>query len=466
MKPPSHTKSSETHQKSCRALALHVLLNVDRQNVFADEAFHELAKNSHLSKEDVALAFGLVYGVLRHRGNLDWRLDQLTNRPLRGLPTVVVMILRLGAYQILQLDRVPDSAAVNESVQLAKRVKGRDWTGVVNGVLRNMIRQPEPPLPDPFDDPVQALAIRYSCPTWLVQRWIDRLGFQQAEHVCRQSMAIPPLTLRTNTLRCSREALIDRVQQEGLTPTRTEVSPFGLTVEKCGPLSTLRVLQEGYCYVEDEAAQLVPFLVDVQPGHRVLDACAAPGGKSTHMAALMNNQGELVAADRSSGRLQTLQENATRLGITNLHTLVTEWSKEVTSSSHVTSILEPGFDRILVDAPCSGLGVLRRHPEAKWQKSAQRLPHHQEMQVNILRGVGPYLRPGGVLVYSLCSAEPEETTHVISRFCLDHPEFHQESAASFLPPGSQTLVNPDGNLLTLGAIYDMDGFFAARLRKA
>jgi len=466
MKPPSHTKSSETHQKSCRALALHVLLNVDRQNVFADEAFHELAKNSHLSKEDVALAFGLVYGGLRHRGNLDWRIDQLTNRPLRGLPTVVVMILRLGAYQILQLDRVPDSAAVNESVQLAKRVKGRDWTGVVNGVLRNMIRQPEPPLPDPFDDPVQALAIRYSCPTWLVQRWIDRLGFQQAEHVCRQSMAIPPLTLRTNTLRCSREALIDRVQQEGLTPTRTEVSPFGLTVEKCGPLSTLRVLQEGYCYVEDEAAQLVPFLVDVQPGHRVLDACAAPGGKSTHMAALMNNQGELVAADRSSGRLQTLQENATRLGITNLHTLVTEWSKEVTSSSHVTSILEPGFDRILVDAPCSGLGVLRRHPEAKWQKSAQRLPHHQEMQVNILRGVGPYLRPGGVLVYSLCSAEPEETTHVISRFCLDHPEFHQESAASFLPPGSQTLVNPDGNLLTLGAIYDMDGFFAARLRKA
>jgi 16S rRNA (cytosine967-C5)-methyltransferase len=443
-------------------VALQALLTVERQNVFADDTFHELAQKGQLSKEDRALGFELVNGVLRHRGNLDWRLTALTNRPLLGLPTIVVMILRLGAYQLLYLDRVPDSAAVNESVKLAKRVKGRDWSGVVNGVLRNLIRQAEPQGPSPSEDPVHALSIRYSCPTWLTQRWIDRLGRDQTERVCQQTIGIPPLTLRTNTLRCSREKLSERLQQEGYDVTPTEVSPLGLTLKKCGSLTTLAPLQNGWCYVEDEAAQLVPFLLDVQPGHRILDACSAPGGKSTHMAALMGNQGEIVAVDRSANRLQVLQENVDRLGITCIRAMVGTWSE---NRHQKNSLLEQGFDRILVDAPCSGLGILRRHPEAKWQRSAEQLLQHQTSQGEILDHVSTYLRPGGILVYSACSAEPEETTQVIERFCRDHPEFQHESSASFLPPGSQTLTSPDGDLLTLGSTYDMDGFFAARLRR-
>ena len=463
MKQSTSPKSSAPTQKTCRAVALQALLTVERQNVFADDTFHELAQKGQLSKEDRALGFELVNGVLRHRGNLDWRLTALTTRPLLGLPNIVVMILRLGAYQLLYLDRVPDSAAVNESVKLAKRVKGRDWSGVVNGVLRNLIRQAEPQWPDQPEDPVHALSIRYSCPTWLAQRWIDRLGLDQAERVCQQTIGIPPLTLRTNRLRCSREELIQRLQQEGYSVTPTEVSPLGLTLDKCGSLTTLKPLQNGWCYVEDEAAQLVPFLLDVQPGHRVLDACAAPGGKSTHMAVLMGNQGEIVAVDRSANRLQALQENVDRLGITCIRAMVGSWSENLHQK---TSLLEQGFDRILVDAPCSGLGILRRHPEAKWQRSAEQLLQHQTSQGEILDQVCTYLRPGGVLVYSVCSAEPEETTQVIARFCRDHPEFEHESSASFLPPGSHTLTNPDGDLLTLGSNYDMDGFFAARLRKA
>jgi len=463
MKQSTNSKSSTPKQKTCRAVALQALLMVEGQNVFADDTFHELAQKGQLSKEDRALGFELVNGVLRHRGNLDWRLTALTKRPLLGFPTIVVMILRLGAYQLLYLDRVPDSAAVNESVKLAKRVKGRDWSGVVNGVLRNLIRQAEPQWPDPSEDPVHALSIRYSCPTWLTQRWIDRLGLDQAERVCQQTIGIPPLTLRTNILRCSRVALSQRLQQEGYGVTPTEISPLGLTLDKCGSLTTLKPLQDGWCYVEDEAAQLVSFLLDVQPGHRILDACAAPGGKSTHMAALMGNQGEIMAVDRSANRLQALQENVDRLGITCIRAMVGSWSENLHQK---TSLLEQGFDRILVDVPCSGLGILRRHPEAKWQRSAEQLRQHQTSQGEILHQVSTYLRPGGVLVYSACSAEPEETTQVISRFCRDHPEFQHESSASFLPPGSQTLTNPDGDLLTLGSNYDMDGFFAARLRKA
>lgn len=460
---PASFKPGKPTNWSCRAVALHTLLTVERQNVFADDTFHELANKSQLSKEDRALGFELVNGVLRHRGNLDWRLTALTNRPLLGLPTIVVMILRLGAYQLLHLDRVPDSAAVNESVKLAKRVKGRDWSGVVNGVLRNLLRQAEPQWPDPSEDPVHALSIRYSCPIWLTKRWIDRLGLDQAGRVCQQTIGIPPLTLRTNTLRCSREELKERLQQEGYGVTPTEVSPLGLTLDKCGSLTTLAPLQDGWCYVEDEAAQLVPFLLDVQPGHRILDACSAPGGKSTHMASLIGDQGEIVAVDRSANRLQALQENVDRLGITCIRAMVGTWAE---NRHQKNSLLEQGFDRILVDAPCSGLGILRRHPEAKWQRSAEQLPQHQKLQIEILHQVCTYLRPGGILVYSACSVEPEESTQVISQFCLDHPEFQHESSGAFLPPGSQTLTSPEGDLLTLGSIYDMDGFFAARLRKA
>jgi len=259
--------------------------------------------------------------------------------------------------------------------------------------------------------------------------------------------------------------LKERLEKEGHAVTLTKVSPLGLTLDKCGPLTALKPLLEGWCYVEDEAAQLIPLLLDVQPRHRVLDACAAPGGKTTHMAELMANTGEIVAVDRSAKRLQALQQNADRLGLSCIRPMAASWIDDPPPSSPTARLLESGFDRILVDAPCSGLGVLRRHPEAKWQKTAEQFREHQTLQSEILHRVSTYLRPGGVLVYSACSAEPEETTHVISRFCLDHPDFQHEHSAPFLPSGSETLTNLEGNLLTLGAIYDMDGFFATRLRK-
>ena len=446
---------------TCRNLALQTLLVVERQNCFADDAFAGFATHAKLSPEDRALAFELVYGVLRHRATLDWQLNTVASRPLHRLPAVVAAILRLGAYQIRYLDRIPVSAAVNESVKLAKGVKGRDWRGVVNGILRNL-NGSEVEWPDMAHDPVSGLSVKYSCPDWLTRRWIDRWGLETAEATCRHTVTIPPLTLRTNVLRCSREQLAAKLCEEGYTVSRTPVSPQGLILEKCGSLQALSALREGWCYVEDEAAQLVPLLLDVKPGHRVLDACAAPGGKCSHIAALMRNQGEIVATDPEPRRLKRLESNLHTLGITCVQTV--KIAHEATGPT--SSFLDrQEFDRILVDAPCSGLGVLRRHPEAKWQKTSLQLERHGARQSGILERVSPYLRQGGILVYSACSTEPEETTQVVSRFCRDHPEFCHESSARWLPPRAHSLTNPDGDFLTSGFRDNIDGFFAARLRR-
>lgn len=449
---------------TCRSLALQTLLAVEREICFADEAFARFAARAKLSHEDQALAFELVYGVLRHRATLDWQLNAVASRPLDRLPAVVAAILRLGAYQMRYLDRIPVSAAVNESVKLAKGIKGRDWRGVVNGILRNLDRT-EIEWPDVAHNPVNGLSVTYSCPHWLTQRWIDRWGLGTAEAMCRHALTIPPLTLRTNTLRCSREQLETRLGEEGYTVSRTSVSPEGLILEKCGPLQALPVLQEGWCYVEDEAAQLVPLLLDIKPGQRVLDACAAPGGKCSHIAALMQNNGEIVAADPEPRRLERLESNLRTLGITCVETVEISGEVSLTAPALHNTWGRTAFDRILVDAPCSGLGVLRRHPEAKWQKTSAQLDWHGKRQSGILERAASYLRTGGVLVYSACSTEPEETTQVVSRFCQDHPEFCHESTARWLPPHAHSLMNPDGDFLTSGFHYNMDGFFAARLRR-
>ncbi|RMH07164.1 MAG: 16S rRNA (cytosine(967)-C(5))-methyltransferase RsmB [Nitrospirae bacterium] len=460
----SSSDTSRASICSARRVALRVLILIEQRLCFADEAFDRVTRHSPLSPCDSALAFELIYGVLRHRETLDWRLDQVSHRPVHRLPLAVRYALRLGAYQLLYLSKIPASAAINESVNLVKGELGRDWTGFVNGVLRQLLRSPIPSWPSLEDDVCRALSIRYSCPSWLAERWIRNHGLDLAERLCRQTLQIPPITLRTNTLRLSRQALEARLSRDGYHPVSTAVSPVGLYLEKCGPLSQLSALQEGLCYVEDEAAQLVPLLLDVQPGHLVLDACAAPGGKTTHLAALMQNQGVIFALDHSQPRLKRLQDNCHRLGVRIVHPVQVDLLT-VPSQKPWPEVLPRAFDRILIDVPCSGLGILRRHPEAKWFKGPDQLARHAENQLTILDHVGDLLRPGGVLVYSACSTEPEETTEVVARFCRRHPEYVRESAESWLPAAGHVLLSQDGDFWTGGNPFEMDGFFAARLRK-
>ncbi len=457
-----------------RKLACTVLQIIFRTQAFADDVFDATIKDVVLSDPDRALAFELVYGVLRHTVTIDWRLDQISRKPMARLPLNVATILRVASYQLLYLDRIPDSAAVNEAVKLIRKQPGHDWGGLVNAILRNLIRQPTLPIPDVHKDPVQALSLQYACPAWMVERWIKAFGNDHTEVMCRKTLEIPPMTLRTNTLRYTRKKLLDRLEAEGISAQETSVSPEGVTLEKCGNPGQLSVVQDGSCYIEDEAAQLIPPLLDPQPGERVLDACAAPGGKTTHLAQLMQNQGTIIALDRQHVRLLQLTANCERLGIRLVQThkcdIVTEWPKTKPEAANTpftgSHFLAQPFDRILVDAPCSGLGVLRRHPEGKMLKQFSTIEQSSIIQKQILDRVCHLLRPGGILVYSTCSIEPEETTEVVSAFCQQQPDFQPEPVTPWVPTAGLSLVTDHGYLRTAFQSFTMDGFFACRLKKS
>ena len=463
---------------SARAIALSLLVESVKSEEGVDVLLDRALARCSFDDRERSLTVELTYGVLRRLATIDWRLEPVLEKPLPRLPVAVQMVLRLGAYQLLFLDRIPQSAAVNESVNLAKAFAGsvgRDWSGLVNAVLRALLRHPPQPWPSMDLDAAQALAVRYSIPGWLSRRWVERLGVASAEAVCEGVSIVPPLTIRVNQLITTREALIKKFAQVGIAAKPTSVSPLGILLQEGGPVPSLPGFHEGAFYVADEAAQLIPLLLDPQPGDIVLDACAAPGGKSTHVAALMHNKGIIYAVDRKEARLDLVRSNCRRLGVQIVVPIVgdirqpREWVPMIetaaSSSAKKAGSGKPFLDRILVDAPCSGLGVLRRHPEAKWRKGEQALPRHQALQCQILEAVAPCLRPGGVLVYSTCSTEPEENEAVIERFCRAHAEFKRESIVPWLPPAAEGFVTEQGALSTMGNRFSMDGFYAARLRK-
>jgi 16S rRNA (cytosine967-C5)-methyltransferase len=463
---------------SARAIALSLLVESVKSEEGVDVLLDRALARCSFDSRERALTVELTYGVLRRLATIDWRLEPVLNKPLPRLPVAVQMVLRLGAYQLLFLDRIPQSAAVNESVNLARAFAGtvgRDWSGLVNAVLRGLLRHPPLPWPSMDSDAAQALAVRYSVPGWLSRRWVERLGVTSAEAACEGVSAVPPLTLRVNRLITTREALLEKFAQVSIAAKPTSVSPFGILIEEGGLVPSFPGFQEGAFYVEDEAAQLIPLLLDPQPGDIVLDACAAPGGKATHLADLMHNKGKIYAVDRKGARLDLVRSNCRRLGVQIVIPMVgdirqpLEWVPMIEtagpSSVKKASVGEPSVDRILVDAPCSGLGVLRRHPESKWRKDGQALPRHQALQCQILEAVAPCLRPGGVLVYSTCSTEPEENEDVIERFCRAHAEFQRESVVPWIPHAAQEFVTEQGALSTVSNRFLMDGFYAARLRK-
>ncbi|MFO0774896.1 MAG: 16S rRNA (cytosine(967)-C(5))-methyltransferase RsmB [Nitrospiraceae bacterium] len=483
--PPSPTRPT------ARGLALTVLNSIDRDACQLDEAIARALTGHQVDPRDRALLMELVHGVLRHRLALDWRLDHVADRPMAKLPALVAHILRLAAYQLIHLTKIPASAAVNEAVTLVRRrMREPHWAGFVNAVLRAMIRTAPPDLPDRAADPVAHLSIRYSCPPWLVTRWVERMGLTDAEALCAATCQPPPMTVRVNTMLQSRADVLAAWRAAGLSAVETVVSATGIQVVDGGHPSQWPGYCEGWFYVEDEAAHLIPTLLSPQRGERVLDACAAPGGKALHCVELMRGQGEVVTVDRSGPRLATLRDNIARLRATNVAVVAHDW-RRVHDGAVLPEPLRRPFDRILLDAPCSALGILRRHPEGKWQKRADDLSAHRDAQREILRAVSRLLRPGGTIVYSTCSTEPEETIQIIDEFLASHREFVRESVADRLPTAALPWVTEQGDLCTAvsrdlsnarsgtDAVADkplvdettqtqirpMDGFYAASLRR-
>ena len=432
------------------------------ERVLTEGAFADLALEAELSRRrleprDAALATELVYGTLRWQRYLDWILAPHSRRRLEALEPRVLAILRMTAYQLAFLDRVPAFAAVNDAVTLARRGARPGVGAFVNAVLRSFTRRDprerEPRLPA---DPVEALAVRNAFPTWLAARWVARWGAGEAEALMRAMNERAPLTLRANTRRTTREALAARLAAEHGVKTRPATyAPEGLVVvDPAGAPAAWRPFAEGHCVVQDEASMLVARLLAPAPGETVADVCAAPGTKTTHLAQLMDDRGRVLAFDPQPARLGLVREAAARLGLTIVRTL-----------DGPAEVLAPRFpaacDAVLVDAPCSNLGVLRRNPEVKWRRLPADLPAAAERQRAILAAAARMVKPGGRLVYATCSLEPEENEEVARDFLAAHGDFEVAPPATFALP-----LEPDGRLRCLPHRHGTDGFTAVRFRRA
>ncbi len=447
---------------SARALALEVLLAWHRTGTYPDRLLRELpAQNPPIKPADQALIYQLVYGVLRWQGKLDWVLQQFSQRPLEKLSPKTLFILRLGAFQLFFLSRIPVSAAVNESVKLAKSGRTPWAAGFINAVLRSLDRGKEDLTFPSEEDPMAYLTVNFSHPTWLVKQWLQSWGFEKTEALCRSNNQIPPLTLRVNTLKTDRTALTKRLQSLAPRVEPTSFSPLGILVEEPErPLMQDELYRQGLFQIQDEASQIVSYIVDPKPGERILDLCAGAGGKATHLAQYMNNQGSIVAVDLHPEKIKFLKQNARRLGIAIIQGITGDALKETLFPKPVRA-----FDRILIDVPCSGWGVINRNPDLKWRLKPEDSLRLAAMQNKFLQNAAGWLKSKGILVYCTCTLSREENQRVIEKFIARHPEFVVEDASPFLPKSARVLVDADGFYQTWPPTHGMDGFFAARLRK-
>jgi 16S rRNA (cytosine967-C5)-methyltransferase len=416
-------------------------------------------ERSTLSVADRALSTAITLGVLRHRERLDYALTPLLRQSLATLPPAIRTILRMGAFQILDLDRIPAAAATSEAVILARRHGHVGTARLVNAVLRRLAAEGPPPPPDASTDPIGHLAVAHSHPRWLIVRWAARWGLEEAAALAAANTQPPPSVLRVNTLRTTREAFVETLHLRGMRP---EPGLIPEAVRVHGSLTErLPLIEQGLCVVQDEGAMLVAHALAPSAGSLVIDACAAPGGKSTHVAALMGNAGRVLACDVHLRKLQSLSQRAAAMGATCVE-------------AHHLDAREigrrwPGLaDAVLVDAPCSGLGTVRRRPEITWRAAEEALARHVATQQAILAGAAGAVRPGGTLVYSVCSLEPEEGPQVLRAFLAEHPAFALVPLPDTFPRavGKSPVDDPAaGEVWLFPHRHDTDGFYLARLQR-
>lgn len=441
-----------------RRAAFDILLRIEKERSYADILLDRELTHGTLQGPDRGLLTELVYGVLRRQGTLDHVIDQFASQKTGRLERSVHLLLRLGIYQLLYLDRIPTAAAVHATVELAKVLAPRA-SGFINAVLRQTDRERQNiRFPDPVNKPAAYLAAAWSEPAWLTARWLDQLGREEAEALARAMVEPAPLTIRANTLRTTRDELQARLALEGVTSTPCRYSPDGLRIDTPVAIGRVASFQEGLCTVQDESSQLAAIFLGPEPGERILDLCAAPGGKSTHLAQRMGNSGTILACDIGARKLHLIEETATRLGISTITT------SPVDATKPLAALSGGRFNRILIDAPCSGLGVIRRNPEGKWWKSPADITALARTQRAILHNAAEILMPGGTLLYGVCSTDREETDAVLEDFLSEQGEFVVEDLRELFP-SHRELFTGRGFFRSWPHRHGMDGFFAARLKR-
>ncbi|MEW6701710.1 MAG: 16S rRNA (cytosine(967)-C(5))-methyltransferase RsmB [Bacteroidota bacterium] len=438
-----------------RGHAVKILNRIDRTDAYLDKLLDIELKNSNLTGPDKSLLFEIVHGVTRWLGRIDWILNGFYKGQFSKCIPNVKNAMRVALYQILFLDKVPDYAAVNEAVEFVKRLQGQKPADLTNAVLRNIIRSKDSiRYPEPAEDIVAYLSAYYSHPSWLVKRWVNRYGKEETEKLLVANNSKPSLVIRVNGLVSSVDEMKSLLNSVALKFSGGKYLPEFLRMNVLSNITDWEYFHKGYFSVQDESTGLPIKLLDVRPELRILDLCAAPGGKTAFIADVMQNKGEIVALDRFESRLKILQKNLNRLKVTNVTTLPVD----------ANEFEDPnGFDRVLVDAPCSGLGTLTKKPDLKWKRDLGDLRNIVNIQYELLKKGASLLKTGGVVVYSTCSIEPDENFEIIKKFLSEHANFKLINAGEIF---SAELIDENGCVQTLPHLHGIDGSFAAKLERS
>lgn len=418
-----------------RKLAANVLTKIERDGAYSNITLAAELKDSDMSPENKKLTSALVYGVLDRKITLDYVLSRFMKTPIKKTAPYTLQVLRCALYQIMYMDKIPDSAAVNEAVKLIKKSKESRNSGFVNAVLRSALRE-EKLLPE--GDGVKDLSIRYSCPEWITDSFIKDYGTENAVALLEESLKAPPVTLRVNTVKISSDELIEKLKAEGITAVKGDVEN-SLILEKGTDIGGCDLFRQGFFHVQDTASQKAVAVLAPKPSERVLDICSAPGGKSFTMAQILENKGEIIACDLYEHKLKLISDSAERLGLN----IIKATLNDATVYNHDLG----EFDKVLCDVPCSGLGVIRRKPEIKY-KPIEDFGELEKIQYSILENAVKYLKSGGSILYSTCTLRRNENENQINRFLENHEEFSKEYEHTFMPHTDST-----------------DGFYCALLVK-
>ncbi|OIK13989.1 16S rRNA (cytosine(967)-C(5))-methyltransferase [Bacillus sp. MUM 116] len=445
-----------TKRKNVREAALDLLAAIEKNQSYSNLLLNSTIEKNQIPPIDVGLLTELTYGTLQRRMALDFFLKPFINNS-KKLEFWVPHLLRLTLYQMVYLDKIPDRAAIHEAVEIAKRRGHKGIAGLVNGVLRSIQREGIPSL-DEINDPIQRVSIATSHPEWLIARWVEQFGYEKTKEMCEMNVLAPLQTARINLEKTTIRECIEELDEEGFLIEKSLIIPEAIRSLK-GNLAASNAFKKGYLTIQDESSMLAAYALGAQVNEKILDACAAPGGKSTHIAEKMHNTGVVYSIDLHEHKVKLIQDNAKRLRLGNIKTIVMD-SRKVGDQYP-----EESFDRVLLDAPCSGLGVIRRKPDMKYTKKEEDILQLSAIQEKLLKAVSPLVKQGGILVYSTCTVDKEENEKTIKAFLLDHPEFEGDlTLKDRMPEAIQSLIT-GFDLQIFPQDFGSDGFYIAALRK-
>lgn len=447
---------TSTRKKNVREITMDLLTTIEKNQSYSNLLLNSTIEKNKVAAIDIGLLTELTYGTIQRKMALDYFLKPFI-KDSKKLENWVLQLLRLTLYQMVYLDKIPDRAAIYEAVEIAKKRGHKGIAGMVNGVLRSIQRQGLPSLEE-IADRNERLAIETSHPKWLVDRWVGQFGFEKTQEMCEINLTAPLQTARVNLTKISVRECVEDLEEEGFQIEKSPVIPEAIRSYR-GNLASSRAYKKGFLTIQDESSMFVAYALDAHENEKILDACAAPGGKSTHIAEKMKLTGVVYSIDLHEHKVKLINDQASRLNLGNIKTMAMD---SRTLGNHFE---EQSFHRVLLDAPCSGLGVMRRKPDMKYTKQEQDIIKLGTIQQNLLDSVSPLVKKGGILVYSTCTVDKEENENTIKDFLAQHPEFEPDlSFKDRMPEAVQELIT-DYYLQIFPQDFGSDGFFIAALRK-